>query len=99
MLRKARREMEVIVKSIVRKLTIRWRKLRKDENPRANVTRRRIEYFLLQPKFKAPLYLQPEEVVAVKIRGAWIRFMLQEMDRNQYKDSSYLWSMENGDGY
>ena len=83
-LRKARREKEVIVKSITRKLTIRWRKSREDENPRADVTHRSIKYFMLQPKAKAPLYLQPGEVVAVKIDAKW--------------DSSYLWSMANEEG-
>ena len=49
--------------SIRRKLTIRWRMSREDKNPRAH---RKVEYFMLQPKAKAPLYLQPGEVVTFK---------------------------------
>ena len=84
--------------SITRKLKVRWRKSREEETPGADVTRRRIEYFMLQPKAKAPRYLQPGEVVPIKTGGKWIRFKLLEMDRNQYRDSSYLWSMAKSDG-
>ena len=59
----------MIVKSITRKLKVRWRKSRKEDNPRTDVTHRRRDNFTLQPKAKAPMYLQPGEVVAVKIDG------------------------------
>ena len=71
-LRVARREKEVNVKSIAKKLKVRWRKSRERENPRPDVTRRNIEYFMLKPKAKAPHYLQPGEIVGVKVGDEWV---------------------------
>ena len=84
------------MKSLLRKLNVRWKKSTEEESPSTDVTRKRIEYFMLQPKAKATMYLQTGEVVALKHDGESIRAMLHEVDRNQYRDSSYLWSMDDG---
>ena len=79
-LRADRREKEVNVKSIAKRLHVRWRKSREGENPRSDITRARIKYFMLKPKAKAPQYLKTGEIVAVMINGKWIKCKLLEGD-------------------
>ena len=43
------------------------KKSREGEHPRPDVTRGSIEYFMLKPKARAPHYLQPGEIVGVKV--------------------------------
>ena len=53
---------------------------------------------MLKPKAKSPMYMQPGEVVTMNTGGKRIRFKIMEVDRNQYRDSSYLWKMAKSDG-
>ena len=45
---------------------------------------------MLKPKANAPLSLQPGEIVAVKVKSEWVKAKLFDVDRTQYKDSSFL---------
>ena len=48
----------------------------------------KISYFLLQPKAKGLIYLQPGEAIILKFGEGWVKAQLEAKDRKQYQDSS-----------
>ena len=58
------------MRRIAEKLNVRCKKSREGENPRPDVTRRKIEYFMLKTKTKALHYLKPGEIIGMKV-GDW----------------------------
>ena len=71
-LRVGRREKEVEVKSLAKRISDRLKKSREGEHhQRPDVTRGSIKYFKLKPKANAPHYMQPGENIGVKINGKW----------------------------
>ena len=59
----------------------------KGEYTRPDITRGRIEYFMLKLKAKALHYLQHVEIVSLKVNAKWIQFNLLKGKRLSYKES------------
>ena len=79
-LKRERREKEVNVGTLWRKLKARWRKSKQKGSKSTDATHKGIEYFILLPKANSALYLRPGEVVAMKHNREWTRAKLKEVD-------------------
>ena len=83
-------------KEVSKKTECHIKEIKRRREPK--ITGRKIKYFMLKPKAKALHYLQPGEIIGVKVGDKWVQFTLLERERLSYKESSLLWMMINEDG-